>query len=92
MSVELGRMRRHARIARWMGIIGLPLGPLMGVGILLGLLGFALNLHLWEQGAVSEDHELHQMVRRTFGWCLAAVIVPMLMMIAGGVLHVLRSS
>ena len=92
MSVERGRMRRHARLARWMGIIGLPLGPLMGVGILLGLLGFALNHYVWEQGAVSEDHELHHMVRRTFGWCLAAVIVPMLMMIAGGFFHVLRSS
>ena len=34
-----------------MGIIGLPLGPLMGFGILLGLLGFALNLHVWEEGA-----------------------------------------
>ncbi len=92
MSVDLGRMRRRARTARWMGILGLPLGPVMGVGLLLGLLGFALNLHLWEQGAASEEHELHRTVRRTFGWCLAAVIVPMLMMIAGGVVHVLRTS
>ena len=35
MSVELGR-EASCSYTRWMGIIGLPLGPLM-VGILLGL-------------------------------------------------------
>jgi len=31
-------------------------------------------------------------VRRGFGWCTAAVVLPMLMMIAGGVVYVVRSS
>ena len=46
MSEDLERLGRQARIAKWMGIIGIPLGPVMGFGLLMGLLGFALNHHV----------------------------------------------
>ena len=91
MSDDLERLGRQARLATWMGIVGLPLGPVMGSGLLIGLLGFALNHHVWEQGASMPDHPLHAKVRRGFGWCTAAVVLPMLMMIAGGVVYVVRS-
>lgn len=92
MSDGLERPGRQARLATWMGVVGLPLGPVMGLGLLVGLLGLALNHHVWEQGASMPDHPLHAKVRRGFGWCTAAVVLPMLMMIAGGVIYVIRSS
>ena len=54
MSEDLERLGRQAGIAKWMGIIGIPLGPIMGLGLL--------------------------------------VVLPMLMMIAGGVAYVVRTS
>ena len=92
MAEDLERLGRQARIAKWMGIIGIPLGPVMGLGLLMGLLGFALNHHVWEQGPALPEHPLHATVRRAFGWCTAAVVLPMLMMIAGGVVYVVRTS
>lgn len=47
-----------------MGIVGIPLGPVMGLGLLIGLLGFALNHDVWEQGPALPDHPLHATVRR----------------------------
>ena len=92
MSEDLERLGRQARIAKWMGIIGIPSRPHHGPWFAGGLLGFALNHHVWEKGPALPDHPLHAEVRRGFGWCTAAVVLPMLMMIAGGVAYVVRTS
>jgi hypothetical protein len=34
-----------ARLERWLGILGLPTGPFTGLGLLLGLFGFALTIN-----------------------------------------------
>ena len=67
MSEDLERLGRQARLAKWMGIVGISLGPVMGLGLLIGLLGFALNHHMLEQGPVLPDHPLHAPVRRGTG-------------------------
>lgn len=90
MDQHLERQQGTARLGRWLGILGVPTGPVMGLGLLLGLLGFALNYHLWEQGAHRADDALHAYVRRSFAWCLAAVTLPMLMMIGGGLWYVIN--
>jgi hypothetical protein len=86
------RKRGLVLTARWFGVLGVPTGPLMGLGLLLGLLGFAVNHHLWEQGAHRPEDPLHAYVKRSFTWCFAAVVLPMLMMIAGGVWYVVNHS
>ena len=88
---QIERQCRHTRYARWMGIVGIPLGPVMGIGIVLGLLGFAWSLHVWEKGGNNPNHPAHADLRSNFGWCLAAVILPMLMMIVGGLVYVWRT-
>jgi hypothetical protein len=55
MDEHLERQQGTARLGRWLGILGVPTAPVMGQGLLLGLLGFALNHHLWEQGAHRVD-------------------------------------
>ena len=32
MSEDLERLGRQARLAKWMGVVGIPLGPVMGLG------------------------------------------------------------
>ena len=68
MYEDLERLGRQARLAKWMGIVGISLGPVMGLGLLIGLLGFTLNHHVWEQGPALSDHPPHPTVRRGTGW------------------------